>query len=104
MPKELHFTLDETCISWYDYQFQDTILRNDIVWRAWRSVIQRNLTAQQRAGMACAICNTCITPAQAAIEYVGGYRLATCPPRCPSALEQSISSTIDRLAKPPMQA
>lgn len=94
MPRKLTFSLDETCVDWYDYHFQDTILRNDIVWRTWRSIIQKRLSSEQLAGRACAICNKTIDGA-VRTEYVGGYRLVTCPRRCQSPLERAIEQTVD---------
>jgi len=94
MPRKLFFMLDETCVDWYDYHFQDTILRNDIVWRTWRSTVQKYLNHEQLTGRACAICGTTASGAVCA-EYVGGYRLVTCPRRCQTPSEQSMHKTID---------
>jgi len=77
--QQLTFTLDESCIRWYSYHFNDTILRNDISWRSWHLALQRTLNDKQLDGADCAICGRHIPQNEAApIEYLGGYSLRTC--------------------------
>ena len=79
MHKQPPFTLDETCIRWYDYHFNDFLLRNDISWRSWRVTLQRVLSEAQLEGLACAICSRAIPLyEEAPVEYLGGYGLRTC--------------------------
>jgi len=98
MAKELSFQLDDSCVEWYDYHFQDTILRNDIVWRTWRTVLQRYLTVDQLQGRNCALCDKPITAGMLVLsEYVGGFKIITCARRCETSLERDIRQAVEEV-------
>lgn len=96
MAKNYNFRLDDSCADWYDYHFNDVILRNDIVWRSWRDVLQRYLNEDQLHGRNCALCGVAIRPEMLTItEYVGGFKIVICSRRCETTLEQDMRRTID---------
>jgi len=98
MVKKLTFSLDDTCVDWYDYHFQDTILRNDIVWRTWRVVLQRYLSADQLYGRCCALCGTRVTAGMLTrSEYVGGFKIIICARRCETALERDMRQAVEEV-------
>lgn len=98
MPKQYTFMLDDSCVDWYDYHFEDTILRNDIVWRTWRAVLQRYLSADQLRGRACGLCGVAITPdLLTLVEYVGGYKILICAKRCETTLERDMRETVEQI-------
>jgi hypothetical protein len=95
MAKQFSFCLDDSCVEWYDYHFHDTILRNDIVWRTWRDVLQKYLTTDQLHGQRCALCGAQIKPGMLTLsEYVGGFKIITCARRCETSLERDMRQTL----------
>lgn len=98
MAKQFTFRLDDSCVEWYDYHFQDTILRNDIVWRTWRTVLQKHLTPEQLHGNTCALCGIPIVPGMLTLsEYIGGFKIITCAKRCETSLERDMRKTVEEV-------
>ena len=95
MHSKYNSVLDDASADWYSYHFNDSILQHDVYWLGWHQVIQNHLSAAQQDGKACALCGTHVADgAEAAEEFVGGFRLVVCN-ACPAVTEDSIQKTID---------
>lgn len=91
MKNRYSFTLDAASAERYQYHFGDTLLRNDVSWRTWRSTLQQRLKPEQLNAQACAICSMSASSSQLFLhEYLGGYHLIYCARPCNTPLEQSV--------------
>ncbi|MGF7229435.1 MAG: hypothetical protein ACQR33_05655 [Candidatus Saccharibacteria bacterium] len=92
------FSIDNATAEWYQYHFDDALLRNDVSWRTWRLALQRRLNPKQLEGQACGVCGIDIaeeTPH--GTEFLGGYRIVYCLAECESPLEKEIRETVESL-------
>lgn len=96
--KHYTFSIDDATAEWYQYHFDDALLRNDVSWRTWRIALQQRLNQRQLEGKACGICNTPITKdAPHGTEFLGGYEIVYCLDQCESPLEKEIRETVAEL-------
>jgi hypothetical protein len=96
--KRYAFSIDDATAEWYQYHFDDALLRNDVSWRTWRIALQQRLNQRQLAGEACGICGITIREDMPhGTEFLGGYQIVYCSERCESPLEKEIRETVEEL-------
>lgn len=92
--KRYNFSIDNAAADWWQYHFDDALLRNDISWRTWRVTLQKHLSNDQLAGRACGICGVSLArDSPHNVEYRGGYALMYCLEQC-DAVTQNMQHTI----------
>jgi hypothetical protein len=101
--KRYSFYIDDSAADWWQYHFDDGLLRNDVAWRSWRIALQKQLSQQQLNGIACSICGVHVDTACRTV-VLGGYRLVYCQTACQSPLQREIGATIATLETQAPQA
>ncbi len=94
--KRYTFSIDDATAEWWQYHFDDALLRNDVSWRTWRIALQKQLSQEQLSGDACGICgNLFLGQSPHGEEYLGGYRISFCLDSCESPIRKDIQKTLD---------
>ncbi len=91
--KRYAFCIDNAAADWWQYHFDDALLRNDVSWRSWRIALQKQLSQDQLNGLACGICGE-ITEPDCGKVLLGGYKIAYCLTLCESPLRRDIKQTL----------
>lgn len=97
--KRYAFCIDNAAADWWQYHFDDALLRNDVSWRTWRIALQKQLSQDQLNGIACGICGVA-TEANCDKVLLGGYKIAYCSIQCESPLRQDMRRTLSVFETP----
>jgi len=91
--KRYTFSIDNASADWWQYHFDDALLRNDVSWRSWRIALQQQLTQEQLHGKACGVCGRALTGKYDEL-LLGGYTIGMCHSPCQSLLQQDMQNTL----------
>lgn len=94
--KRYAFCIDNAAADWWQYHFDDALLRNDVSWRSWRIALQKQLSQDQLNGVACGICGIFVK-SDCNRVLLGGYSIAYCLRPCESPLQQEMKQTLSAL-------